>query len=87
MPRGQRALLDSDMLRIDRPVFMSGGVRSLAILSAPVFGTCASSRCSDRPVQGMEPVVLCGGVLALYLWPLHLWLALQRSCTAAVKLQ
>ena len=34
--------------------------------------TRACSRCSDRTVQGMEPVVLSGGVLALYLWALHL---------------
>ena len=50
-----------------------------AVMSVGIFWiictclcTCAFSRCSDRAVQGMELVVLCGGVLALYLWALHL---------------
>ena len=37
MPRGQRARLDSDMVRKDRPVYMSGGAFSLSfslVLSA-----------------------------------------------------
>ena len=70
-------------------MFWMSAVRSLGIfwIVCTCLCTCASSRCSDRPAQGMEPVVLCGSVLALYLCGIASLHALQRSCTAAVKVQ
>ena len=62
------------------------GIKMFWRSSAPLFASVHPSRCSDRSFQGMEPVVLCGGILALYLGVASL-LACQRSCTASMKLQ
>ena len=70
-------------------MFWISAIRSLGIfwIICTCLCTCASSRCSDRPVQGMEPVCVmwrCCGTVSLGMVSL---LALERSCTAAVKLQ
>ena len=58
--------------------------------SAHVFASVHPSRCSDHPVQGMEPVVLpqffCNVCVRRYSGIASL-LARQRSCTAVVKHQ
>ena len=67
------------LLRLDRASTCSGPFCGSHFASsgssAPVFAPVHASRCSDRPIQGMEPVELpqfsalsvCGGILVSHL--------------------